>query len=253
MAKIDTKNLVLHGIGTAYILSADGTVQSKLGNMQDMSIEITSTTEDVFGGDSLFPIFNFIKEKGATFKFTNAVFDLDTVAASQGTGVTSGGIALGHDEVKITSSATTLSITKGVDVDSVMVTVGDKSMKRVTDVSTGTDCFKVTDKGAITFSSNVTTGTAVVDYVYTVDDGSTVDVLTTSVPGYVELRHESFPTELEDGRKVVLTTRIYKARCEGGLTLDYKRGEAVAPQLSFKSVDPKRADHKFVSYSVRYV
>lgn len=127
-------------------------------------------------------------------------------------------------------------------------------LTRVEGSPTGTKTFAVTSAGVLDFSSDLTAGTQVhIDYVYTVTDGSTVDVKTTSVPGYVELRHTSQPTELPNGRKAVLTTRVYKARCEGGLTLSYARGEATAPELNFKSVDPLRGDKKFVSYSVSYV
>jgi hypothetical protein len=217
-----------------------------------MTIEITSTIEDVFGGDSLFPIFNFIKEKGANFKFTNACFDLDVVAASQGVAATTGGVALGHETVTIASHAATLSVTSGIDVDSVMVLNGDTVLTKVDSLSDTTNSFTVTAAGVLTFSNDVT-GSVTVDYIYSVTDGTTVNVLTNSVPGYVQLRHESFPTDLPNGKKAVLTTVVYKARCEGSLSLDYSRGEAVAPELSFKSVDPGRADHKFVSYSLRYV
>ena len=61
MAKIDTKNLVLHGVGEAFLLSGDGKVSAKLGSLQDMTIEVTATMEDVFGGDGLIPIYNYIK------------------------------------------------------------------------------------------------------------------------------------------------------------------------------------------------
>ena len=62
MPKIDTTNLVLYGVGEAYLLSGDGKVTAKLGSLQDMAIEVSATMEDVFGGDGLFPIFNFIKK-----------------------------------------------------------------------------------------------------------------------------------------------------------------------------------------------
>ena len=39
MAKIDTKNLVLHGVGEAFLLSGDGKVSAKLGSLQDMTID----------------------------------------------------------------------------------------------------------------------------------------------------------------------------------------------------------------------
>ena len=49
MAKID--NLVLHGVGEAYLLSPDGKIATRLSKMQSMSIEVTSESEDVYGGD----------------------------------------------------------------------------------------------------------------------------------------------------------------------------------------------------------
>ncbi len=60
---MDTKNIVLHGVGEAYLLSADGKVTSRLMKLQSMSIEVTSESEDVYGGDSLFPFFNYITHK----------------------------------------------------------------------------------------------------------------------------------------------------------------------------------------------
>ena len=251
--KVDTKNLVLTGVGTAYLLGADGKINAVLGKMQSMKIEITSTIQDVYGGDGLFPIFNFIKEKSANFKFKNAVFDLDVVATSQGTTVATGSIALGHEEFTLSGTIHTLTNVTGLDLDTVVITADGTTLTKVADASTGTASYAITEAGAITFTSDVTGKAIVADYVYTDTNGQTVDVLTNSVPGYVQLRHESQPTELKNGKKVVLTTIIYKARCEGGLSLDYSRGEAVAPELTFKSVDPERTDKKFISYSVRYV
>lgn len=253
MPKIDTTNLVLYGVGEAYLLSGDGKVTAKLGSLQDMAIEVSATMEDVFGGDGLFPIFNFIKEKSASFKFKNACFDLGIVAASQGEAVSDGAFAFGHEEITKKASANKLAVTTGIDVDSVIAVADGVALTRMETIS-GKNGFSVSASGALDFTSDITDSkTIVLDYVYTVTDGSTVDVKTTSVPGYVELRHTSQPTELPNGKRAVLTTRVYKARCEGGLSLNYARGEATAPELTFKSVDPLRADKKFVSYSVSYV
>ena len=244
MAKIDTKNLVLHGVGEAFLLSGDGKVSAKLGSLQDMTIEVTATMEDVFGGDGLFPIYNYIKEKSASFKFKNACFDLNVVAASQGEAVAEGAFVFGSEDIVVKASDNKLLVDSGVEVGSVIAVVDGVGLTRVEGSPTGTKTFAVTSAGVLDFSSDLTAGTQVhIDYVYTV----------TSVPGYVELRHTSQPTELPNGRKAVLTTRVYKARCEGGLTLSYARGEATAPELNFKSVDPLRGDKKFVSYSVSYV
>ena len=58
------------------------------------------------------------------------------------------------------------------------------------------------------------------------------------------------PIKLKDGRTVQMNTRVYKAVCDGGFTLEYTRDGAVAPEVTFKSVDPERADKRFVSYSL---
>lgn len=249
--KVDSKSLVLHGIGEAFLLSADGTIATRLTKMQNMTIELSSESEDVYGGDSLFPIFNFITSKSANFKFTNAVFDMDVLAATQGTTVTAGGEINGAENVTVKTSAAQLTITENIDVTSVYAVKADGTVLTRADDASGTNEFTVTEAGAMTFSSDITNDTVVsVSYVYTTDNGSTVHVNTDSVPGYVELRHTSMPIKLKDGRTVQLNTRVYKAVCEGGISLEYTRDGAVAPEVTFKSVDPERPDKKFISYSL---
>lgn len=249
--KVDSKSLVLHGIGEAFMLSSDGTVATRLTKMQSMTIEVSSESEDVYGGDSLFPIFNYIKSKSATFKFKNAVFDMDVLAATQGTVAETGGEINAAEDVTAKAGKAQLSINTGVDVDSVAaVTAAGKVLKRTAAAGNEGE-FSVAETGALTFSSDVTDGTVVtVSYVYKVADGTSVHITTTDVPGCVELRHKSMPIKLKDGRTVELHTRVYKAVCDGGISLEYTRDGAVAPEVTFKSVDPERADKRFVTYSL---
>ena len=252
---IDTKNMVIHGTGTAFLIGADGTTGAQLMKMQNMTIEITSESEDVFGGDSLFPFYNYITSKSATFTFTNATVDLNVLAMTQGVGVVTGGEAFGNETLTVKGTGDTLAVTTGVQADTVeVVTDEGERIARVSESPT-TGQFSCTENGALTFGSDITAGTKVhVSYVYTVSEGSSVHVLTDSVPGYVELRHVSNVTEIPDGKggtkKVRLYTRIYKARCDGGFNLEQTRDGATAPEITFTSVDPERADKRFVSYSV---
>lgn len=252
---IDTKNMVIHGTGTAFLIGADGSTGAQLMKMQNMSIEITSESEDVFGGDSLFPFYNFITSKSATFTFTNATVDLNVLAMTQGVPVVAGGEAFGNETITVAGTGDTLAVTTGVEVTSVeMVTDDGKRIERVSESPAGNQ-FAVTENGALTFGDTVTVGTKVhVSYVYKVGEGSTVHVFTDSVPNYVELRHVSNVTEIPDGKggtkKVRLYTRVYKARCDGGFNLEQTRDGATAPEVTFTSVDPERADKRFVSYSV---
>lgn len=252
---IDTKNMVIHGTGTAFIIGADGQTGAQLMKMQNMTIEITSESEDVFGGDSLFPFYNYITSKSATFTFTNATVDLNVLAMTQGVPVSTGGEAFGNETITVKGTGDTLAITTGVLADTVECLLEDGTRLTRVSESPSTGEFSCTENGALTFGSDVTAGKVViVSYVYTVADGSSVHVLTDSVPGYVELRHVSNVTEIPDGKggtkKVRLYTRVYKARCDGGFNLEQTRDGATAPEVTFTSVDPERSDKRFVSYSV---
>lgn len=252
LANVKSNNLVLHGVGEAFLLSADGSIAGRLSKLQSMSIEVSSESEDVYGGDSLFPIFNYIKSKTATFKFKNATMNMDVLAVTQGTVVEGNGEVNAVETLVVKGNKANLSATTGVDLESVVVIADGKALKRATSPTTS-DQFSVTETGVLTFATGFTNTTIEVSYVYKVTDGSTVNVLTNDVPGFVELRHTSAPVKLPDGRKVQLHTRVYKAVCDGGFNLEYTRDGAVAPEVTFKSVDPERPDKRFVTYSLTEV
>lgn len=251
MANIDTKNLVLHGVGSAVLLDQNGNASATLMRLQDMTIEVTSESEDVYGGDSLFPFFNYVTSKSASFSFTNAVFDMAVLASTQGVDVEEGAEAIGSETVTVSADKATLSVTTGLKPDTAIVIANGVALKYVAGTP-ATGEFSLSDAGALTFfAGDIEDNTKVeVSYVYEVADGSAVHILTDSVAGFVELRHISNVTELPDGTKVQVHTRVYKARCDGGFNLEYTRDGAVAPKVTFKSVDPQRTDKRFVSYSL---
>lgn len=249
---LKTDNFVLAGVGEAFLLDAEGKVTARLSKLQSMSIEVTSESEDVYGGDSLFPIYTYTKSKSATFKFKNAVFDMNVLAMTQGTSVDEGTEINVVEEVAVTTHAGKLSQTTGVDVDSVVVISNNKALKRVTGEPQA-DEFKVDANGTLTFNTAFEDGNVTVSYVYKGTNGASVNVLTNSIPGFVELRHTSQPMKMKDGTVKRVHTRVYKAVCDGGFNLEYTRDGAVAPEVTFKSVDPERSDKRFVSYSYEIV
>lgn len=251
MPKIQTDSLVLHGVGEALLLDTQGKVSSTLARLQSMTVEITAEMEDVYGGDSLFPFFNYIKSKSATFKFKDATMNMNVLAATQGSEVIEGGEVCATEDVEVDNNTAQLSATTGVDVNSVIVMNGDVTLVRATDTP-ATGEYNVSETGLITFATDEFEDGAElrVSYVYTVETGTSVHIKTTDIPNFVELRHVSNPTELEDGRIVQAHIRVYKARCDGGFNLEQTRDGATAPEVTFKSVDPKRADKRFVSVSI---
>jgi hypothetical protein len=250
------EKLVLNGVGKGYLIGVDGTLEP-LVELQDMTIEINSTMEKVYGGDNLFPLYTFPKDKSATFNFTNATFSLDLLKLSQGAEITTAAVELFATET-VTLSGTgtgTLSITSGVVTTAgatvVRDVVADALLSQVDATPTGNE-FTISNAGAIACDVSMASKVVEVNYLYTVATGAQVaDVKTTSVPGFVELRHESQPIDWIDGKKYVVQTRVFKARCDGKVSVEYKRGQAYAPKIAFEAVDPGRTDGKFIAMAIR--
>ena len=256
MALTKTTDLVIEGVGTAALIGTDGSV-SPLGKLQDMKISITTSTEKVFGGDSIFQFYEFIKDKTCSFTFTNATFNLNMVQLSQGSTPSAGEL---YADETVTVAAKTLTLSKTANVSTV---IGDTS---VVDVDTSTALkhvasapadgqFTITAAGVITLGGTVADGKQFsVNYVYT-DAANTVgtDILTTSVPGFCSLIHKSKQITMADGHTYQVHTRVYCARCDGKMDVDFKRGAASAPSLTFTSLDPGRADKKFLSFTIEKV
>ena len=221
MPKIQTDSLVLHGVGEALLLDANGKVSTTLARLQSMTVEITAEMEDVYGGDSLFPFFNYIKSKSATFKFKDATMNMNVLAVTQGSELTEGGEVCATEDVVVTEDSAQLEAKTGVEVDSVIVRNGDETLKRVTGTPK-TGEYSVSETGRLTFATDEFEDETElrVSYIHKVELGTSVHIKTSDIPNFVELRHVSNPTELEDGRVVQAHIRVYKARCDGGFNFN---------------------------------
>ena len=67
----------------------------------------------------------------------------------------------------------------------------------------------------------------------------------------MEAQHKSKPMKQKNGRIIRLYTTIYKARCDGSLTIDFKHKNAFAPELAFDIVDPEREDNKYIVFGIK--
>lgn len=248
-----TTALVLHGVGKGLVVYQDGTTVP-FTDAQDISIEISATDEDVYGGDGLFPILSFIKEKGGSLKITNATTTIDHLKLTQGAEVaTENAQAFMFSDVKTPASGTcTLAKTAGIDVESVtcVVKATGKALTRVTGAPEAGQ-FAVTDVGVVTVAADVTDALEF-SYFYTSDKAVSAKLTTNAIPGVIEYRHH-LVTEDVDGTKYNVYFRVYKAKCSGSFTFNMQRGTASAPSLEFKLLDPKRDDGAFIDYTIEEV
>lgn len=232
------ENFFVEGSGKAVITGDNGKLS--LIHLQDMQLDLSSKMEDVFGGESLFPVFSFMSEKGAKATFTNASMSLEAFNLTQGT--------TADKEATLFADET---VTVGADGE-LPVAHADKADKNSFIVSDEAGNVLTVTGGKVEATN--AGNTVNVFYTYTATVGAVgASALTTSVPGYVSIYHRSKPMKQKNGRIVRILTTIYKARSDGSLKLDFKHKNAYAPELVFNAVDPEREDKKFMSFTIQDV
>ena len=232
------ENFFVEGSGKAVIVGDNGKLS--LIHLQDMTLDLSSKMEDIFGGESLFPVFSYMSEKGAKATFTNASMSLEAFNLTQGT-TQDKEATLFSDETVTVGAGGELAVAHAATADKASFVVSDKDG----------NVLPVTG-GNVDSAHN---GEEVnVFYTYTATVGAIgASALTTSVPGYVSIYHRSKPMKQKNGRVVRILTTIYKARSDGSLKLDFKHKNAYAPELTFNAVDPEREDKKFMSFAIQDV
>lgn len=251
MAVTTITEVILHGVGTGHIIKTSGEWIT-MENLQDMNVESTVSEEDVFGGDSLYPIFDFIKEKGGKISVTNAVLTLEQMALAGAVIDKTTAESMLVEEVTITGGSGTLSVTSGIipaTAAAFDVSTGN-ALARVTSAPAA-DQFSVSATGDIDMVATFT-GTIKINVMYTDGEAIAARFLNDSVPGFIEYRHY-IETEMPDGNKYGVTLVAYKCKCDGKFSYDAKRGGAFAPKLDFKILDPKRSDKRYIDYNVKEV
>ncbi len=234
----ENENFFINGSGTAIITGAHG----KMGliHLQDMELELGSEMEEIFGGEGNFPVFQYQTQKTASVKFTNASMSLDTINSTQGV-TAEKNVVLFQNELVVVGADGSLPLTYLDTAD----------LKTLTVYGDNDNIIEVTDGKIDSSYAGKRVGAV---YAYTTTTGAIgSSVKTTSVPGYVQIFHKSNPIKQKNGRIVRLYTTIYRARCDGSLTITQEHDGAYAPELNFELVDPEREDGKFISFAVKDV
>lgn len=255
MAANGNTDIVLQGIGSGMLISATDKSIVPIDYGTDLSAEVTVSSEDVFGGDSLFPIFTFIKEKGGKVTITDATFKLNMLKATQAATLTSGGSAKKMVTETITVATGTsaqLTATSGVstavgDTVAYKVDAPDTAVLQVVSAPTGAVQFTVTAAGVITFGSS-TSGQYVFSYYVTDANAASATIKTNVFPGHYELRWRMV-TKDRAGNNYAFDLRATNVTCTGGFTVDLKRGTASAQKLEFKILAPSSGTD-FINYTI---
>ena len=137
------KGLLLHGIGSGILNTVSGKLL-EITTAQSMKMEVSATSEEQYGGDSLFPLYTFISKKEGKVTITNAEFKLSQLAIAQGVDLSTTGNKK-TSRVLVTKKDTTLvsgATLTGVEVIAVVGPDGQASQDVTVDAS-----------GALTFGA----------------------------------------------------------------------------------------------------
>ena len=228
------ENFFVEGSGKAVVAGESGKLE--MIHLQDMDLELSSKMEDIFGGESNMPIYQYQSEKGVKAKFTNASMSLALFNLSQGVTSSKSATIFKNEDVVVGADGSIKLTEATADLATLIVSEADGTVVPVVD-------------GKVDKTLAATTVSAFYNYTTTVNAiGS--DVLTTSIPGYAQIFHTSKPIKQKNGRIVRIYTTIYKARCDGAFKLNLKHKSAFAPEITFNAADPERADKKFLSITV---
>lgn len=237
---------ILYGIGKATIRDyANPKKLISMNDMQDLSVESSFSTEDITGGNKMFPIASFPKDKALKISATNATFNAGLIEYLDGAEINKTKVVLSHMmEVKIPEN--------GI-IDLPHTPVNDSVL--VMDFEGGAaepvaGKFKV-EAQKITFATDDAGKLANIFYEYEGGANSVeygVGQKTMAKPFIFDY---TFPVYDEDTQIThYATLKIYKAKCTSGFSIDPKHNTPVAPKFEATAQDAQRLDGKLWSLAV---
>lgn len=236
---------ILYGIGKAALRDyANPKKLISLNDMQDLTIESSFSTEDITGGNKMFPIASFPKDKTLKISATNATFAPSLIDYLEGAEVVTENVTLaGMMEVKIPEDGV-VTLDHTPVADSVLVmdfTAGDAAAEGTFAVEGNKVTFATADAGKLAnIFYEYAGGTSAVEY--------GVGQKTMAKPFIFDY---SFPIYDEDTQITHYgSLRVFKAKCTSGFSIDPKHNTPVAPKFEANAQDPQRADGKMWTLSI---
>ncbi len=254
MALNPSTALILNGVGSGMLIANTGEI-FEITKGQNMTFEISVSEEKVFGGDSLFPFFTFVKEKGGRISIDDATFNLNQLKVTQNATInTSTAKKYFREEIVVSgaTAATLTTTTAAILTDTVVIynkTTGASVANTGAVTPTTLSQFKITNVGAITFGSSVTGTFVVSGYATDATASASATVMSNTFPGTNELRW-NLDTQDEAGNEYRVSIRAKKVKCSGKANLDFKRGTASVQKLEFEVLEPSDGSKEFIEVIV---
>lgn len=230
---------IIHGIGKAVLRDfRDPSKIISMTNMQDLSLESGFSTDDITGGNKMFPIASFKQEQTLNGSVTNATFDEGLLEYLDGADVTTGTAVLSDimevaipDNLKIELENTPTNVyVKGFEK-------ADAAAEGKFAVAETTVTFAEADKGKVV--------ELVYDYESTTATEYSVTQTSMSKPFAFDYIFPIYDEDTQITHKGLI--KIYKAQCTSGFSINPQHRTAFAPKFEFGARDAKRVDGKMWS------
>lgn len=246
IANIANTPILLHGVGKGVLKTVSGKVLS-ITTAQSMQINVTSSTEDVYGGDGLFPLYTYLTQKEGTIEIQQAEFKLSQVAIAQGTETS----ATGNKRLRqmyITKETTTLGTgLTNVEVTALIAPNGDNVP---TATEAGDDVVSVSATGAVAFGDNITQEGEYEIYFMAADEQSFKAKMLKDAMPEVASFNWMFQTVDSAGNKYQVDIFARRVRANGEFSIDTGRDTASTPTLNVKILDPGDGMDDFATITV---
>lgn len=250
MAKVDNianKPLVFHGIGQGVFETVSGKVL-EITEAQSMTINVTASTEDVYGGDGLFPLLTYLTNKEGSIEITNATFKLSQLAISQDVEYKATSKRLYRALITKDSNKLSDASLTGVEVTNMIAPSGQKV---VLGDAAADDVVYISPTGTVEVGTSVSMEDGEYSVWYKADDTSsiTASMLKNAMPEVSSFRWKFIPEAL-DGNKYQIDIYAKRTRANGEFSIDTSRDSASTPTLTVNILDPGDGNDDFMEITI---
>lgn len=231
---------IIYGIGEAVLTDLkDPNKIIGFSKLQNLTIDMSAETDEVRGGDDPYPITEFPRTNNITVTAQNALFDIDYMALSQGTKFETKASVDMTEFLNVVIPADGVVELEETPVDGSVVIKGftkdDTPAKGKYSVNGKTITFHTDDA-----NENI-------NGIYKVKrtgNVKSVSGLKGKFPKPFKFTHR-IPI-YNDANQIVqqMEFTIFKCKSDSNFNFDLAQQQAYAPQVSLKTLDPKRPDKK---------
>ena len=232
---------IVHGIGKAILRDfKDPTKVLDYTDLTDLSFESGYSTDDITGGNKIFPIASFKNETTITVSATNATFHPEIEEYLDGSTISTGAQKLPAIKESLIPADGVITLDNKPVEGSVVV----RGFTASSETKPTKGQFVVSpENSTVTFAADDAGETVSIIYEYMSSEKTTsysVTEKSISIPFQFDYIFPIYDENTDIVKNCVV--RVYKMKSTSGLTLDHQHQSAFAPKFEATAQDPLRPD-----------